>query len=184
MAETLSEVTEAAHDVARGALNASLTFIKLPQGAKIAISISTTNVRVAKELCKLGGYIGLGIGGASLGALLCYKLLKPLVKSAVRHAFGGDRDDQDVGGFEPGSLHVMIRCFKDERFLEIVNEYESGRMQKRLQDEFLQFGIKVEGLKVEILNIEEVNETKKGILKKKRYQNELHESFKGFEQGC
>ena len=167
MAEGFSEAGQAAQDVVRGAFDASLTFIKLPQGAKIAISINTTDIRVAKELCKLGGYIGLGIGGASLGVLLGYKLLKPLVESAVKHAFGGDRDDQDVGGFKPGSLHVIIRCLTDERFLEIVDDYESGRMTERLQDEFSQVGIEVEGLKIKIENIEEVNKTKEAIFKKR-----------------
>jgi hypothetical protein len=36
-------------------------------------------------------------------------------------------------------------------------------MKKRLQEEFSQSGIEVEGLKIEIENLEEVNDTKKAI---------------------
>jgi hypothetical protein len=41
--------------------------------------------------------------------------------------------------------------------------YESGKMKERLQEEFSQSGIEVEGLKIEIENLEEVNETKRAI---------------------
>ena len=163
MAEALSEAEQTAQDDARGALDASLTYIKQPQGAKIAISISTTNIRVAKELCKLAGYVVVGTGVTTLGALLVYKVLKPLVESAVEKVFGND-----VVEIKPGSLHVLIRCLTDGRFLEIIDDYESGRIKERLQGEFLQVGIEVEGLTVEIENIEEVNKTKEAI-NKKRY---------------
>ena len=168
MAEAFSETGQTAQDVARGALDASLTFTKLPQGAKIAISISTTNIRVAKELCQLAGYVVVGTGVTTLGVLLGYKLLKPLIDTAVKKSFGGDRDDQDVGESKPGSLHVLISCLTDERFLEIIDDYESGRIKERLQGEFSQVGIEVEGLRVEIENIEEVNKTKEAI-NRKRY---------------
>jgi membrane protease subunit (stomatin/prohibitin family) len=39
-------------------------------------------------------------------------------------------------------------------------------MKERLQEEFSQIGIKVEGLKVEIENMVEVNETKEAINKR------------------
>jgi hypothetical protein len=39
-------------------------------------------------------------------------------------------------------------------------------MKERLQEEFSQIGIKVEGLKVEIENMVEVNETKEAISKR------------------
>lgn len=63
----------------------------------------------------------------------------------------------------PGCLHVMLRYFTDERFLEVWTDYESGRIKERLQEEFTQSGIQVEGLMVEIENLEEVNRTKTDI---------------------
>jgi hypothetical protein len=51
----------------------------------------------------------------------------------------------------------------DNRFLEVWRYYESGKMKERLQEEFSQSGIEVEGLKIEIENLEKVNETKRAI---------------------
>jgi hypothetical protein len=81
----------------------------------------------------------------------------------VKNGLGGERDDQEIRGIRPGSLHVLLHCFTDERFLEVLADYESGRMKERLQDEFSQVGFKVEGLKVVIENAVEVNKTKEAI---------------------
>ena len=127
---------------------------------------------VCKTLTTLGGVAravtrDLCITAVSLGALYVgYKLVKPLIETAVKRGLGGERDDQEVRGIRPGSLHVLLHCFTDERFLEVLADYESGRMKERLQEEFSQIGIKVEGLKVEIENMVEVNETKEAINKR------------------
>ncbi len=92
--------------------------------------------------------------------------MKPLIEGAVNKGLGGERDDQEVRGIRPGSLHVQLHCFTDERFLEVLAEYETGKMKERLQKEFSQVGIKVEGLKVEIENMEEVYEIKEAINKR------------------
>ena len=63
----------------------------------------------------------------------------------------------------PGSLHVKLLCFTDERFLEVWADYESGRIKERLQEGFTQSGIELEGLIIEIENLEEVNQTKTDI---------------------
>ena len=129
-----------------------------PLCREFSINIATDNVQVARDLC---------ITAVSLGALyLGYKLVRPLIETAVTQGVGGERDDQEVRGIRPGSLHVLLHCFTDERFLEVLEDYESGRMKERLQEEFLQIGIKVEGLKVEIENMVEVNETKEAINKR------------------
>ena len=124
-------------------------------GGLFSINISTDNVQVAKEVCKTV---------TTLGALYfgC-QLLKPLIEGAVNKGLGGERDDQEVRGIRPGSLHVQLHCFTDKRFLEVLADYESGRMKERLQDGFSQVGIKVEGLKIEIENMVEVKETKEAI---------------------
>ena len=131
-------------------------------GGEISINISTDNVEVALQALKV-----VGITATTLGALYVgYDLMRLRIKAAVKKAAGGERDDQGDPDIEPGSLHVRLHCFTDERFLEVLADCESGRMKERLQEEFSQVGIKVEGLKVEIENMEEANETKKAIHKR------------------
>ncbi len=69
----------------------------------------------------------------------------------------------DIGEIKPGSLHVKLHCFTDERFLEVWTDYESGKMKTRLEEEFSRSEIEIEGLKIELENLEEVNDTKKAI---------------------
>ena len=146
MAESFSEVGKA--------LRASIS-CNFPGGGEFSINIGTDNVQVVQGMLKTV---------TTLGALYFgYKLLKPLVESAVKNGLGGERDDQEIRGIRPGSLHVLLHCFTDERFLEVLADYESGRMKERLQDEFSQVGFKVEGLKVVIENAVEVNKTKEAI---------------------
>ncbi len=56
----------------------------------------------------------------------------------------------DISEIKIGSLHVKLHCFTDERFLEVFADYESGKMKTRLQEEFTQCRIEIEGLKIEI----------------------------------
>ena len=137
------------------------------------ININTDDVQVARDVCKTITEVGestrdvaryVGITAVSLGALyLGYKLVRPLIETAVKRGLGGERDDQEVRDIRPGSLHVLLHCFTDERFLEVLADYESGRMKQRLQKEFSHIGIKVQGLKVEIENMVQDNETKEAI---------------------
>ncbi len=149
MAGSISEVGKALS--AGGAGN-------IPGVGDFSFKISTDNVEVVRELCKTA---------ITLGALYTgYKLIKPLIDVAVKRALGGERDDQEVQGIEPGSLHVQLHCFTEERFLEVLADYESGRMKERLLEDFSLVGIRVEGLKVEIENMVEVNKTKEAINKR------------------
>ena len=84
----------------------------------------------------------------------------------LKKGLGGERDDQDVPDIKPGSLHVLLCCFTDERFLEVLADYESGRIKERLQKEFSEVGIEVEGMTVEIENMEEVEKTRAAIKKR------------------
>ena len=136
----------------------------------IAIEISTENVEVAQEVLKniREAVKDVSKAAATLGALyLGYKLLRPIVDGVVRRGLGGERYDQEIGDIRPGSLHVLLRCLTEERFLEVLEDYESVRMKERLQKEFSQVGIKVDGLKVKIENMEEVNKTKEAIVNKR-----------------
>ena len=110
------------------------------------------------------------ITAVSLGALYFgYKLLRPVIDAAVKKGLGGERDDQDIPRIKPGSLHILLRCFTDKRFLEVLADYESGKIKERLHKEFSEVGIEVEGMTVEIENMEEVEETRAAI--NKRYRN-------------
>jgi hypothetical protein len=153
-------------DAASHALYAGITHTK---GGDISVHIFTNNVEVAKELInKVGGKVGLGIG-VTLGALFAYNVFKPLIEDAVRNGFGGQRDDQEVQDIRQGSLQVLLRCFTDERFLEVLEEIESGRMKQRLRKEFLDIGVETEDLIMKIENIQEVNKRKEAI--SKRYKS-------------
>ncbi len=141
----------------------------VPGGGSFSIKIITDNVEVAKEVCRTVAKLGeatfkiAGTLGVVYGA---YKLLRPIIKGAAKKAFGGERNDQEIGEPRPGSLHVLLHCLTDERYLEVLEDYESGRMKERLLEEFSLVGIKVEGLKVEIENMVEVNKTKEAIDKR------------------
>ena len=147
MAESLSE-----------AVKSTGFKISWKPGGEFLIDISTDSIEVAKEVCRTA---------ITLSALYVgYELLRPVVDAAVKKALGGERDDQEVKDIKPGSLHVVLHCFTDERFLAVLTDYLSGKMKERLEEEFSQVGIKVKGLKVEIQNMAEVNEIKEAIYKR------------------
>ena len=132
------------------------------------INISTDNVTVARDLIRTVKEAAvLGIGAAvTLGALYGYRWYRTRIDESVKRGLGGERDDQSDPDIKPGSLHVLLRCLTDERFLEVLEDYESGRMKECLQEEFSKAGIIVTGLKVEIKNIKEVYKTKEAIDKR------------------
>ncbi len=151
------------------------------QGGPFSFTINTENVQVAEVLGDAAVRIAqeLGSTAVKLGAIYAgYQLLKPVIDGAVKRGFGGPRDDEEVREIRPGSLHVLLRCSTDKRFLEVLADYESGRIKQRLQKELSQVGFEVEGLKIEIENMEEVNEIKAAI-NQKRYGNQyvMHKSF-------
>ena len=177
MAESSSTDEKAVQDTPSNALQAGL------KGGAYSFIIRTSSVLVVKEIC--GAVVGVikELGGANanaveitkevcgaavkLGAIYAgYKLLRSVIEEVVKKGFGGDREDQDVEEITEGSLHVRLRCFTNERFLEVWVDYESGGIKERLQKEFSEVGIEVEGLKVEIANWEEVEETKADIHEK------------------
>ena len=130
----------------------------------MSFNISASSVEVVKET--RGTALKLSAVGTvgTIGAIYGYPLLKTLIDAAVANAFGGDeRDDQEVREIRPGSLHVLLRCFTEARFLEVLEDYESGKIEKRLEKEFLKVGIKTTELVVEIKNMKEVEEKKVAI---------------------
>lgn len=156
-----SEVGHGAQEVSQQALRATL---KYSAGGDLELTISTSGVNVVRDVC---------LTAVTLGAIYTgYQLLKPLVVDAVTKAFGGKRDDQEIRNIRPGSLIVVLHCFTDERFLEILQDYESGKLKEHLEKEFSQICFYVKSMKVQILNLEEVNKTRETI--RKRYVNDLY----------
>ncbi|XP_028403177.1 uncharacterized protein LOC114525917 [Dendronephthya gigantea] len=90
--------------------------------------------------------------------------LKLTMKGAIDKGLGGEREDQEVSDILPGKLHVALQCFTGKRFLEVLNDFKSGRIKERLEKEFLDIGIETEELVVEIRNIEEVEERAAAIV--------------------
>ena len=136
------------------------------KGGSFAFKIAADNVELARALGDVTVRVIHECGNVAvkLGAIYAgYNLLKPIITAAITNAFGGQRDDQDVGEPKPGSLRVLLRCFTDGRFLEVLADYESGGVKQRLQKELAAVGLNVEGLKVEIENMEEVNKRKTAI---------------------
>ena len=126
---------------------------KYGDGRELSIDITTDSVKVVDRLCTTA---------TTLGALYVgYEVGKRIIDFVIRKALG-----EGVKDITPGSLHVKLHCSTDERFLEVLTDYESGKMKERLEEEFSQAGIKVKGLKVEIQNMAEVNEIKEAIYRR------------------
>ena len=144
MAESLAG---AAEEAAEG-----IGKIAVDVGGKISITISSTSAQSVRDVC---------ITAVTLGAIYAgYKLITKAIDGAVSRGLGGERDDQEIQDIKPGSLHVLLHCFTDQRLLEVLEDFESGKMKERLEKEFSEIGIEVEGLRVEIDNIQEVKKRK------------------------
>ena len=146
MGDSVDEITKAAHDVTREALRVG---IRATPGGLFEINIDADRTVVRDIL----------IAAVSLGAIYAgYRLYAQRMDGAVGRGLGGERDDQEVRDIKPKCLHVVLHCLTDKRFLEVLEDFESGRMKQRLKMEFFNIGIETEGLTVEIQNIEEVKE--------------------------
>ena len=150
---------KAAAGMASPALDAS---IELQGSAGMFLfRITTSNVEVTKEI---SGVAVVGTVFVGLGALWASSYLaRTIVNARLNNAFGVENDDQNIEESRIGSLLVTIRCFTDERFLEVLADYESGETKRRLEKEFEQVGLKVEWLIVEIENTDEVKKKSTAI---------------------
>ena len=156
-------MTQLFSEVARAAL----------QGGPFCFIVNTENVQVAEVSGDAAVRIveSLGNTAVKLGAIYAgYQLLKISIDEAFKRTFGGPRNDQENPEVTLRCLHVLLRCLTDKRFLEVLKDYESGRIKQRLQEELSQVGIEVEGLTIEIENMEEVNNIKAAI--NARYGNQ------------
>lgn len=126
-------------------------------GEDILISISSNNAQVVgDDEC---------VAEVSLGALYAgCKLTARKIDKAISRGLGGERDDQQIRGIKPSSsVRVLLHCFADERVVEVLEDFDYGRMKEHLKEEFSRIGIEAKGLKVEIENMEELRKIKEMI---------------------
>ena len=146
MTESLAEAGKVAQAMAGQGIGVSFT------GGNFSFIFSSNSAESVKYVC---------ITAVTLGAMYAgYKLISKKMDGAVSRGLGGERDDQEIRSIKPGSLHVILHCFTDQRLLEVLEDFECGTMKERLEKEFLEIGIELEGFKVEIDNIEEVKKRK------------------------
>lgn len=86
---------------------------------------------------------------------------KDIYNETLEAALGGEHKkhkEHKVNDPTDGSLRVLLHCFTEKKFLEVLEDFKSGKTKERLEKEFLNIGIKTEGLVVEIENIEQIKE--------------------------
>ena len=146
MAESLAEAGKVAQAMAGQAIGVSFT------GGSFSFTFISNSAESVKYVCITAVTLGTVYAG--------YRLIARAIDGAISRGLGGERDDQEIRDIKPGSLRVLLHCFTDQRFLEVLKDFERGTMKDRLEKEFLEIGIKLKGFKVEIDNIEEVKERK------------------------
>ena len=135
-------------------------------GRIIWISFDSDHVQMAGGGC-------ININGAKLRDVYRRnKMISELLDGVVLKVLGGARDDQDVRNIECEYFRVLVQCFTDERFVEVLADYDSGRMNNRLSQEFLKIGLDVPELQIVVENQEDVNVHKARILN--RYYTSLN----------
>lgn len=102
-----------------------------------------------------------------------------IVHDAIENGVGGKRNDQKVVKVKTDSILVSLHCYTDERFLEVLDDFESGRMKDCFLKEFSLIGVEVQGMRIEIMNMEEVNKTKEAIIR--RYIHKIYMSLKAIK---
>ena len=123
-------------------------------GRIIWISFDSDNVQMVGGEC-------INMNGAKLRDVYrCKKMVSQLLDGAVLKVLGGARDDQDVQNIKCEYFRVLVQCFTDERFVDLLADYDSGRMNNRLKQEFLKIGLEVPELQIVIENLEDTTYTK------------------------
>ncbi|XP_028396949.1 uncharacterized protein LOC114520815 [Dendronephthya gigantea] len=95
----------------------------------------------------------------------CEQIKPSVFHEALEKGFG-DKTDQKFGVVKPTCLLVPLYCLSDERFLEVLDDFESGRLKQRLLEEFSQFRDEIKIMEIELMKMEEVNKTKDDIKRK------------------
>ena len=148
MNEAIADVGQAGQDIAGQAIHASLT----NSGGVFSFTISSGSAQSVRDL---------GITAVTLDAIYTgYKFIAKKIDDAISRSLGGERDDQEIYDITPDGTNVSLRCFTDQRVLEVLEDFARGTMKERFDNEFSEIGIELVGLQVKINNIEEVEERK------------------------
>ncbi|XP_046856655.1 kelch-like protein 12 [Xenia sp. Carnegie-2017] len=93
------------------------------------------------------------------------KIFQPAIMYILQKIFNKDSSENssngpsnEVSNVREGSFAFDLSCFTEDQFKEVWEDYQSGGLLQRFQDEFEAHDIKVEGLQVEIKNLKEVKE--------------------------
>ena len=144
-------------DAAEAAQEAATTTAR----AALACSMVTPGFSFNIEINSTAAAVGVGVEAVSLAAIYFNsERIGRKIKDAFERAFGGDRDDRDVGDINRGSLLIDVHCHTAESFLQFLEDYESGKVKKDLKEELLKIEIVVEDLSIKIKNEKEVEEHK------------------------
>ena len=81
----------------------------------------------------------------------------------IFEGFLGGIIDPRILNISEGSLRVILRCYSPQSFLQFLDDYETGRVKKRLNEEFSKIGIG--NVILEIANAEEIKEKKKNLVR-------------------
>ncbi|XP_046856658.1 uncharacterized protein LOC124449802 isoform X2 [Xenia sp. Carnegie-2017] len=116
--------------------------------------------------CEKAAIIPLGITVVSLYSIYTLsKIFQPPIKNILQNSLNKDSSENssngpsnEVSNVRSGSLVFDLSCFTEDQFKEVWEDYQSGILLQRFQDEFEAHDVKVEGLKVEIKNLKEVKE--------------------------
>ena len=83
-----------------------------------------------------------------------------ILKKIFERVVGG-RIDPKILNISKGSLLVILRCYSPQSFLQFLDDYETGRVKERLNEEFSKIGIGNVILKIG--NAVEIEEKKKNL---------------------
>ena len=129
------------------------------QGFDIELTLEALNVHIPDDMQTAAGRAV--VGGVTLAVLYDVPYFQPVIEQAIRTALAAS--GQEILRIFTGSLHVVLHCSTAERFLEVLEDYESGKIEGRLEKEFSKLHFQVEGLKVAIENMEKVKQRKEDI---------------------
>ena len=105
-----------------------------------------------------------GVAAAGLYVFYSNDSTRERITSTLRNIFEGfvgRRIDPEILRIFEGSLRVILRCYSLQSFLQFLDDYETGRVKERLNEEFSKIGI--DNVNLEIANEEEIKEKKKNL---------------------
>lgn len=112
----------------------------------LSVSASTTGFSVSLKIDNtiLAGV--LGVGALSLGAF--YLAKRRPVETAIRNGLEIRNEagviDPEVRDIEQGSILVELHCHSEHTFIKFVEDFEAGKVRRRLERELTKIGFQEE----------------------------------------